>query len=222
MINWLLHRASGRMLKKTLDQTLDAVVIINTRNRITYFNEAAENLWGYTRQEVIGKNVKMLVPSQFQAGHDELVEANRRTGQDKIVGTNRELELTRRDGSTVWVSLALSKTRMGLSYGYAAFVRDISSERDARERINQTLEQAVDAVVSIDELNNVTFFNPAAERLWGYRRDEVIGNNVRMLVPSQVQAGHDDLVNANRRTGQDKIVGTNRDLELVRKDGSSV
>ena len=77
------------MLKKTLDQTLDAVVIINTRNRITYFNDAAERLWGYTRQEVIGKNVKMLVPSQFQSGHDELVEANRRTGQDKIVGTSR-------------------------------------------------------------------------------------------------------------------------------------
>ena len=222
MINWLLSRASSRMLRKTVEQAIDAVVIINTRNRVIYFNAAAEELWGYKRKDVIGRNVKMLVPEDIRGHHDELVDANRQTGQDKIVGTSRELELTRRDGSTVWVSLALSKTRMGLSYGYAAFVRDITAERDAKERINQTLEQAVDAVVSIDEDNNVTFFNPSAERLWGYSSAEVVGNNVRMLVPTQFQAGHDELVNANRRTGVDKIVGTSRDLELVRRDGSTV
>ena len=222
MLSYLFSRAPNRVMRKAVDQAIDAVVVINGRNNVIYFNAAAERLWGYRRGEVIGKNVKMLVPSQFQAGHDELVDANRRTGQDKIVGTSRDLELVRRDGSTVWVNLALSKTRIGFSWGYAAFVKDISAEKTAKERINQTLEQAIDAVVTIDENNHVTFFNASAERLWGYRRDEVVGKNVKMLVPSQFRAGHDELVNANRRTGQDKIVGTSRDLELVRRDGSTV
>ena len=222
MLSGLLSRAPSRVLRKAVDQAIDAVVVINGRNNVVYFNAAAERLWGYKRSEVVGQNVKMLVPDEVRGHHDELVDANRRTGVDKIVGTSRDLELVRRDGSKVWVNLALSKTRVGLSWGYAAFVRDISAQRNAQERINQTLEQAVDAVVTIDEANNVTFFNASAERLWGYGRDEVLGQNVRMLVPSQFQAGHDELVNANRRTGIDKIVGTSRDLELVRRDGTIV
>ncbi len=222
MLSRLLSRAPSRMLRKALDQAIDAVVVINQRNNVIYFNHSAEKLWGYKRSEVIGNNVKMLVPDSIRDRHDDLVGANRRTGQDKIVGTSRNLELVRRDGSKVWVNLALSKTRIGFSWGYAAFVRDITVEKEAQDRINQTLEQAIDAVVTIDDANNVTFFNSAAERLWGYSRDEVIGNNVRMLVPGQFQAGHDELVNANRRTGQDKIVGTSRDLELVRRDGAKV
>ena len=222
MLSRLLSRAPSRVLRKAVDQAIDAVVVINGRNNVIYFNAAAERLWGYKRSEVLGRNVKMLVPDGVRARHDELVDTHRRTGNDKIVGTSRNLELVRRDGSTVWVNLALSKTRVGFSWGYAAFVRDITAEREGQERINQTLEQAVDAVVTIDEDNNVTFFNAAAERLWGYQRDQVLGRNVRMLVPSQFQANHDELVNANRRTGVDKIVGTSRDLELVRSDGSTV
>jgi PAS domain S-box-containing protein len=222
MLMKLLSRAPSRVLRKAVDQAIDAVVVINGRNRVIYFNAAAERLWGYQASEVLGRNVKMLVPEELRGGHDDLVDANRRTGKDKIVGTSRDLELVRRDGSKVWVNLALSKTRVGFSWGYAAFVRDISAEKEAQDRINQTLEQAVDAVVTIDEANNVTFFNASAERLWGYKRAEVVGRNVKMLVPSQFQANHDDLVNANRRTGVDKIVGTSRDLELVRSDGSTV
>ena len=222
MINSLFGGASSRLLRNSLEEAVDAVVLIDGRNRVTFFNAAAEQLWGYSRKEVLGQNVKMLVPEEFRAGHDDLIEANRKTGVDKIVGSSRDLELVRRDGSKVWVNLALSKMRVGLSTAYSAFVRDITEERNAKEQINQTLEQAVDAVITIDENNHVTFFNAAAEKLWGFRRDEVVGNNVKMLVPQQFQAGHDELVNANRRTGVDKIVGTSRDLELVRRDGSTV
>ncbi|MBX2854431.1 MAG: PAS domain S-box protein [Rhodobacteraceae bacterium] len=208
-------------INQTLEQAVDAVVTIDERNHVTFFNAAAEKLWGYSRDEVVGNNVKMLVPQEFQFGHDDLVNANRKTGVDKIVGTSRDLELVRHDGGTVWVNLALSKVKVDDKITYTAFVKDISEQKNAQDRINQTLEQAVDAVVAIDEHNHVTFFNAAAERLWGYSRDEVVGNNVKMLVPVQFQAGHDELVNANRTTGVDKIVGTSRDLELVRRDGST-
>ena len=213
---------SDEAINQTLEQAVDAVVTIDQDNNVTFFNASAEKLWGYNRQDVLGKNVKMLVPQQFQAGHDDLVNANRNTGVDKIVGTSRDLELVRRDGATVWVNLALSKVRIGDAISYTAFVKDISEQKNAQDRINQTLEQAVDAVVAIDENNHVTFFNAAAERMWGYKRDEVVGQNVKMLVPQEFQAGHDDLVNANRITGQDKIVGTSRDLELVRRDGAKI
>lgn len=205
-----------------LDQAIDAVVSIDENNRVTYYNAAAEKLWGYTREEVIGQNVKMLVPRAIQGNHDDYVNRNRNTGQDRIVGTFREVELERKSGEKVWASLSLSRVRTGRKVCYTAFVRDISAERNAREQINQTLEQTIDAVVTIDNQNNVTFFNKAAERLWGYSREEVLGRNVKMLVPVSIQPNHDNLVNANRTTGVDKIVGTSREVRIERKDGKVV
>ncbi|WP_229721989.1 PAS domain S-box protein, partial [Marinobacterium nitratireducens] len=146
---------SARMYQQILEQAIDAVVSIDENNKVTFFNAAAEAFWGYRRDEVIGRNVRMLVPAAIQADHDSYVNANREGGPDKIVGTSREVEVERRDGSTVWGSLSLSKVRVGSKLLYTAFVKDITREREARETINQTLEQALDAVVTIDEANNV-------------------------------------------------------------------
>ena len=205
-----------------LDQSIDAVISIDEKNNVTYYNAAAEKLWGYDRSEVIGNNVKMLVPKAIQSQHDGYVNKNRETGHDKIVGTFREVEMERKNGEKIWASLSLSKVKSGGKITYTAFVRDISAERNAREQINQTLEQTIDAVVTINAKNNVTFFNAAAERLWGYQRDEVLGKNVKMLVPMTLQSNHDNLVNANRTTGVDKIVGTSREVRIERKDGRVV
>lgn len=209
-------------LSIVLEQALDAVVMIDAQNKITFFNAAAECLWGYERAEVLGRNVKMLVPHEIQADHDSYVNRNRETGEDRIVGTSRDIQVPRKDGSIVWANLSLSKVDLGGEITYTAFVKDITKEREAREVISQTLEQALDAVVTIDENNCVTFFNAAAERLWGYARTEVVGQNVKMLVPPVIQPSHDDKVNANRTTGVDKIVGTSREVEIFRKDGQQI
>jgi methyl-accepting chemotaxis protein len=206
-------------LKQVLEQALDAVVSIDEKNNVTFFNGAAEKLWGYSRGEVLGKNVKMLVPIEHQKNHDNYILSNRETGNDKIVGTSRDVLMSRKDGTQLWANLSLSKVVKGKSITYTAFVRDITAERNAREIINQTLEQALDAVITIDENNAITFANAAAEELWGYERSEMIGQNVKMLVPPDIQSSHDDLVNANRNTGVDKIVGTTREVPVYRKDG---
>ncbi|WP_317279120.1 PAS domain S-box protein [Kordiimonas aquimaris] len=206
--------------EQALNQAIDAVVSIDEHNHITFFNAAAEQLWGYTHAEVLGKNVKMLVPAEIQSNHDSYVNAHRETGEDKIVGTSREVEVPRKDGTRIWASLALSKVVVEGKTTYTAFVRDISQQKRAQEIVSQTLEQAIDAVVTIDQENHITFYNSAAEKLWGYSRAEVMGQNVKMLVPQAIQADHDQYVNSNRRTGQDKIVGKSRDVEVERKDGS--
>lgn len=207
-------------LDSVLEQCLDAVVSIDQKNNVTFFNKAAERLWGYSRKEVLGENVKMLVPADIQQHHDAHINRNREGGEDHIVGTSREVCMTRKDGSQVWVSLALNKVVSGRDIGYTAFVRDITSERTSREMINQTLEQALDAVVTIDESNRIIFANAAAEKLWGYQRDDMLGQNVKMLVPADIREKHDSMVEANRQTGVDKIVGTTREVPVYRNDGS--
>lgn len=206
-------------IEQTLEQAIDGVITIDENNIVKLFNKAAEKIWGYAREEVIGRNVKMLVPQDLQANHDNLVNAHRRTGIDKIVGTSREIAVPTKAGNTLWCSLSLSQVVMGEKIHYTAFVRDISVERKQRQFINQTLEQAIDAVVAINQDNKVTVFNKAAEAFWGYSREEVIGQNVKMLVPVDLQAQHDQLVNNNRETGVDKIVGKTREVPVFNKAG---
>ncbi|KAF1005161.1 MAG: Oxygen sensor protein DosP [Luteibacter sp.] len=88
--------------------------------------------------------------------------------------------------------------------------------------LEQTLEQALDAVVTIDASNRVIFYNAAAERLWGYPRADVLGRNVSMLVPFALRAGHDALIDANRGGQPDRIVGTSREVLLERADGTTL
>ena len=208
--------------EQALRQSIFAVISIDKDNLVTFFNPAAEQLWGYRAQEVLGKNVMMLVPRIHQSQHDEYVNRHRKTGIDKIVGSSREVQIETKAGKSVWVQLALSQVMVGAEKHYTAFVREVTKEREAREFTVQTLEQALDAVVCIDENNNVTLFNKAAENLWGYERDTVLGQNVKMLVPKAIQPQHDDYVNNNRATGQDKIVGTSREIKIERSNGETL
>ncbi|MFG6176898.1 PAS domain S-box protein [Halomonas sp. THAF12] len=207
--------------RQALEQCLDAVVSIDEHNRVTFFNAAAERLWGRRRDEVLGENVNRLVPGAIRDRHDGFVDRHRRHGDDRIVGTSRDVQLERADGEVRWVNLALSRFVVEGRQCYTAFVRDITEQRQYRTLMESTLEQAINAVVTIDEHNRVTFFNAAAERLWGYQRDEVLGENVKMLVPHAIRGHHDGYVQRNRDTNEDRLVGKTREVEVVRKDGTS-
>lgn len=220
MLDWL-RRSFSRSdnTRAILDQAIDAVVSIDENNNVTYFNAAAEKLWGFSSKEVIGQNVKMLVPKIHRARHDEYVNRNRNGAPDKLVGGTVDLKTERKDGSEVWINLSLSKIINNGAVHYTAIIKDISDEREKAQIIDQTLEQCIDGVVTIDDQNRIVFFNKAAENLWGCSRDKVMGENVKILVPEDIQGRHDSFVNRNRETGEDHIVGSSRDLELHAFDG---
>lgn len=134
------------MLRSTLENAIDAVVLIDTENKVTFFNRAAERLWGYSREEVVGQNVKMLVPARHRGHHDQLVDANRTTGRDKIVGTSRRVPLERRDGTEAFVDLALSKMPVGRSWAYAAIIRDVTEETGKMNRLLTSADESSGAV----------------------------------------------------------------------------
>ncbi|MBS98140.1 MAG: hypothetical protein CMI01_05635 [Oceanospirillaceae bacterium] len=205
---------------RSLDQTTIAVVTIDNNNRVIYYNDAAERLWGYPPKEVLGENVKMLVPVEHRENHDQYVGHHRSSGQDKIVGRAVEIPLERKDGSRTWINVTLSAIKVGNKQYYTAFARDCSVERSERSRVEQVLEQANDGVVTIDSNNAIIFVNAAAESLWGYGRDELLGKNVKMLVAPEHRDRHDGYVNRNRESGINRIIGKPVELPIHAKDGS--
>ena len=206
--------------EQILEQAIDAVISIDQQNNVTFMNAAAENLWGYSRNEIIGQNVNLLVPEEIRHLHNDFIETNRKTGINKIVGTSRDIEIVRRNGQKVWTNLSISKIHLDNDIYYTAFIKDISKQKETRDIIEQTLEQAIDAVVTINEDNLVTFMNKSAEDLWGYNRSEVLGKNVSMLVPAEHRLLHDQYINKNRSSGVDKLVGTTTEYQIQKRDGN--
>ncbi|MGM0481375.1 MAG: PAS domain S-box protein [Pseudomonadota bacterium] len=219
---WFKGSKQSEKALQALESSVFAVVSIDEKNQITFFNPAAESLWGYSRDEVVGKNVAMLMHSSDARRHDDYIERHRNTGQNHIVGTTRELPIKQKNGDTRYVELSLSKVVVGGKNHYTGFIRDVGEVREQRAILDQSFEQAFNAVVIIDDHNNVVTFNKAAEEMWGYSREQVLGNNVKMLVPREVQSHHDGYVNRNRSTGNDRLVGRATELEVPRADGSKV
>jgi methyl-accepting chemotaxis protein len=215
-----MFNSKSGIAQKSLQQTTIAVITIDDQNRVIFYNDAAEQLWGYPRAEVIGKNVKMLVPRQHQSNHDSYVNRHRKEGDDRIVGSAVELEIERKDGSNTWINITLSQVQVGKRKYYTAFARDCSHEREQRSATEQVLAQANDAVVTIDEKNEIIFCNQAAIDLWGYSREELLGRNVKMLVSPEHQGKHDSYVNRNRETGVNRIIGKPIELPVHCKNGN--
>lgn len=211
--------SKSELSTRSLDQSVLAIVTIDPDNRVIYMNAAAESLWCISADKVIGNNVRMLVPKIHQPNHDQYVNRHRQTGENRIVGSSRELEIERYDGTTTWVNLTLSQIRQGKKTYYTAFARDCSEERAQRSVVEQVLHQAHDGVVTIDGQNNILFANPAAEKLWGYSRDEMIGNNIKMLVAPEHRSRHDGYVNRNRDTGVNRLIGKPIELPIYTKQG---
>ena len=135
----------------------------------------------------------------------------------------------RNAGSTFWASLVVEPIRddTGQLIGYANITRDISQRKLVEERLlgeqakyRAIIETAVDGIVVIDERAIVQAFNRAAEMIFGYSADEVIGHNVSCLMPEPDRSQHDGYIANFRRTGEAKIIGARREVTGQRKDGS--
>jgi PAS domain S-box-containing protein len=215
-------------LRAVVDTAVDGVILIDARGCLLMFNPACEKLFGYGAAEVIGQNVKMLMPSPYRDEHDGYIANYHRTGERKIIGIGREVVGRRKDGSTFPMDLSVGASTQDGSSIFVGIIHDLTEReraqlalRESAARLKAVVDTAVDGVILINAQGCVLMFNPACERLFGYRADEVIGQNVKMLMPSPYRDEHDGYVESFRRTGERKIIGIGREVVGRRKDGST-
>jgi len=215
-------------LHAVVNTAVHGVILIDSAGIVLMFNPACERLFGYRADEVIGKNVKMLMPSPYREGHDDYIGNYLRSGKAKVIGIGREVVAQRKDGSTFPMDLKIGEARHDSSIAFVGIIHDLTErkrvERSLQEsaaRLKAVVDTAVDGVILIDMQGIVLMFNPACERLFGYRSDEVIGKNVRMLMPPPYRDEHGRYIANYVHTGERKIIGIGREVTGQRKDGST-
>lgn len=129
------HRVSERTLREreatlraVLESTVDGIVVMDEHGTIQTFNRAAEGMFGYSADEVLGQNVKILMPEPWHGEHDAYLSRYLETGHRKIIGIGRRVEGLRRDGTTFPLDLAVSEARIGRHRLYTGILRDLSAQ----------------------------------------------------------------------------------------------
>ncbi|MDP7203984.1 MAG: PAS domain S-box protein, partial [Pirellulaceae bacterium] len=127
----------NKRLRAVLDTAVDAIITINKAGIIESFNPAAERIFGYTADEILGKSVNLLMPSPFREQHDSYLQNYFQTGEKKIIGIGREVPALRKDGTTFPAHIAVSEMLLGEERLFTGILRDVSIQKRAEERARQ-------------------------------------------------------------------------------------
>ncbi len=122
--------SQGR-LKAVIDTAVDGLIIIDVMGRIEEYNPACQAMFGYAAAEVVGENIKMLMPDTFRGAHDQYLRDFQRTGAQNIIGIGRELEGLRKDGSTFPIEISVSVAEHEGEKTFVGIVRDITDRKVA-------------------------------------------------------------------------------------------
>src|SRR5688572_6353948 len=145
-----LHDGAVR-LRAIVDNAVDGIIAIDAEGRIESYNAAAQRIFGYTADDVLGRNVSMLMPAPYRGEHDGYLGSYLATGVKKIIGIGREVTGQRKDGSTFPMELAVSELSVGAGRYFTGIVRDITERkraekelRDAEERMRSVVNHVID------------------------------------------------------------------------------
>ena len=206
--------------RQVVEAAPNAMVMINRQGVIEMVNAQTERVFGYQRDEMLGRSVEMLVPERFRVAHPGLRGAFFHDPLSRPMGAGRDLYALRKDGSEFPVEIGLNPIETEEGTMVLSAIVDISTRKRLEERFRQVVESAPNAMVMINHQGVIEMVNAQTERVFGYQRDEMLGRSVEMLVPERFRGAHPGLRAAFFDDPLSRPMGAGRDLYALRKDGS--
>jgi PAS domain S-box-containing protein len=220
-------KESGTKYRGLLEAAPDAMVVVNQAGEIVLLNVQAEKQFGYSRDELVGQQVKNIIPEGFA---ERLIADGTRSAAEALaqqIGTGIELIARRKDGTEFPIEIMLSPLESAEGILVTAAIRNITTRRDAETHLAQMegryrglLEAAPDAMVVVNQAGEIVLLNVQAEKQFGYSRDELVGQQVKNIIP---EGFAERLIADGTRSAAQALaqqIGTGIELIARRKDGS--
>ena len=182
--------------RSVVENVIEGIISIDERGTIESFNPAAEKIFGYAAQEVLGSNVSVLMPEPYRGDHDGYIAKYRESGEKKIIGIGREVTGLRKDGSTFPMDLAVGEYHDHEGRKFTGVITDISHRKQAEEalrtseeRLRSVFEAAGMVIIVLSKEHKILEWNHEAERVYGFRREEVLGEDyIERFLPESVRS----------------------------------
>ncbi len=197
-------RDTETRLRAILDNVLDGIITINAMGTIVTINPAVMRLFGYDGSELIGQNIKILMPEPNRSNHDGYLAGYHSKKGSRAIGMGRQLEGLTKDGRVFPIELAVTEVDLNGERLFVGVIRDITERKNnesIQARFSAIIESSTDAIMSKTLDGIVTSWNPAAERLFGYTASEMIGTPMLRLFPPE-REGEEPEILAKIRQGE--------------------
>ena len=202
-----------------LEAAPDAIVVVDREGIIVGINALTEEMFGYSRADLLDQKIELLVPERFRVAHQGERRSYSQAPRTRPMGLDRELWGRRKSGHEFLVQISLSPIKSGGETLVTSIIRDVTTQRAAEARFRALLESAPDGIVVVDAEGTIVIVNSQTERLFGYSRSELIGQPIEMLVPDSARASHVGTRNAYIADPKLRPMGAGRPLQGRTRDG---
>ncbi|MDZ4833328.1 MAG: PAS domain S-box protein [Candidatus Melainabacteria bacterium] len=209
-------------LRQIIDAAPNGMLMVDRHGVIVLANTQVERLFQYDRSELLGTSIEELVPHAAREKHPAYRDHFFREPQARSMGAGRDLFGLRKDGSQVPVEIGLNPLVSGGETFVLASVVDITERRRSEERIRLVVEAAPSGMIMVDENGSIVLVNSQIERLFGYDREELLGQSIDMLVPASVRTKHPQERASFFADPRSRAMGIGRDLFGQCKDGTQI
>lgn len=207
----------GTASASSLGLAAAGVLILDAHGRVVDLNASAERILGCARDAILGRAMWSALPADDPTGGTR--------DRPRSSAQHSSINLTSfRDDHPTWHEVAVCP----MPEGFVVLLRDLSDQghaddlRDSKERYRAIFETAADAIVIVDDHGVIESLNPAAESMFGYARDELVGANVSVLMPEPYRSEHAANLARYRETGERHIIGIGREVLGRTKDGRTL